>query len=215
MMTMQSSNTFISSSPICVIQATGQQWSGIPEVTYLDGKVRKVAQKSVHFSSNASQEIASDASEEEATETWLTRSEYKQIHTRAKGDIKNFRQYSHESYDAFLALFQECSQEPNFRKLLDTKSAQTVIRYKTPVRGFENRMHSVVVRYRAFHVQGLLAIQEHCRYVSTPSEIREDMLRSRSLHTSRASRSLARILAHGDAMQVANTLQEDLNDGIE
>jgi hypothetical protein len=168
--------------------------------------------KRVYFSRSPVPEIASEATREEVANSWLTKAETSQIALEAKRDAQSFRQRSPESCDAFLALFQECSKKLISKKnLCVAKCAQTILHFETPIRGLERRMHSEMRTYRVFHVQSLLKIQEKCSFMSTTNKKSQpEILRYRSLQTSQGSRALARLLGHGDAIQVANAVREEL-----
>jgi hypothetical protein len=191
-------------SPTCIIQASQQ-----PCLERRAGR-RLARKQGVRFSTKPSQEIASELSEHEVAPLWLSLEEYNQIQRQAERETMHLRKESPEYCDAFLTLFQDSLKRYDFEQLWATKSVQTILHFETPnhQRGLERHLHSVVSRYRVFHVQSLLRVQE--KYKSTSSESRQQkILRSKSLHTSQASGAIARIFGDRDAIYAANAIREE------
>ena len=95
---------------------------------------------------------------------WLTRSEHREMQQQAKNDVRNFQAYSPEVHQAILDTFQECSREhQSMRKLLSNPATQRVVFSDYSAKGLECRSHSVMRKYRTFHVQSILAVQEKIR----------------------------------------------------
>ena len=86
---------------------------------------------------------------------------------------------------------------------------------QSDARGLEPFLHPCIKQSRAAHVLGVLMIQRALQNnqetsSSLDSDTMQQVLRTRSLQTSRASRVLARLLAHGDSMQVTRLLRQEL-----
>jgi hypothetical protein len=193
-------------SPTCCIVQASQK-------TCLEGRaVRSLARKQrVRFSIKPSQEIASELSEHEVARLWLSPEEHNEIKLQAELETMHIRKQSPEYCDAILALFQDSLKQYDFEQLWVTKNVQTILHFEIPnhQRGLERHLHSKVSRYRVFHVQSLLAVQE--KFKSTSSESRQQkILRSKSLHTSQASGAIARIFGNRDAIHAANAIREEI-----
>ena len=196
------------SSPTSVIQTNN--WENKQILLEFPDLISQ-SRKRVRFSSKPAQEIASEATIEEVASLWLTKAETYQIALEAKRAVKSFQKHSNpEACDAVLELFQECSR-PKTNSLYVSENAQTILYSETPVRGLERLMNSELKKARVYHVQSLLKIQGKCNSSSACDQsCRLEILRYRSLQTSKGSRALARIFAHGDELQVVSAMQFEL-----
>ncbi len=192
-------------SPTCVVQEASRQWEGMPAVPVL-----LYPQHQVRFSDQVSI-INSNLSEELVQELWFSRQEIQDFHKEAKQQAKDFREQHSELVQELGTLVRTCANESSLQALFRSPSAQQIMKSLpgTTVRGLEGRLHVNVGRNRVLHRQGLLALQKHCPK-NHDAEFLEQLLRSRSLYTSRASRALARLLAHGDYLHMADSIRQEL-----
>jgi hypothetical protein len=196
-------------SPTSVIQEASIQWECIPDVPDLFS----YPQHQVRFSDQVSI-INSNLTEEELLqELWFSGQEIQDFRKEAKQQAKDFREQNSELVQELGTLARICTKESSLEALFRSPSAQQVMKSLpgSTVRGLEGRLHVIVVRNRILHRQGLLALQKHCPK-NHDAEFLEQLLRSRSLYTSRASRALARLLAHGDYLHMAAIIQQELRE---
>jgi hypothetical protein len=157
----------------------------------------------------------SDLTEEEVKWMWFARQELREFKNTARLNVIGFRKENALYLNDFSVVFHNCSSESNYhvQSLLRTKSAQrfleTTITTSSSstecIRGLEGFSHPIVREHRMIHVQKLLAVQ-----ALACAERREQLCRSVSISSSRASRVLGRLLGHGDAIAVARIVQEEL-----
>jgi hypothetical protein len=160
--------------------------------------------------------IISNFAKELVHELWFSRQEIQEFHKEAKQQAKDFREQHSELVQELGTLVRTCTKESSLQALFRSPSAQQIMKSLpgTTVRGLEGHLHGIVGRYRVLHRQGLLTIQKRCpkKY---DADFLEQLLRSRSLYTSRASRALARLLAHGDYQHIAAITQQELRESNE
>jgi hypothetical protein len=154
--------------------------------------------------------------EELVQELWFSRQEIQDFLREAKQQAKDFREQHCELVQALGTLVRTCAKESSLHALFRSPSAQQIMKSLpgTTVRGLEGHLHAIVGRYRVLHRQGVLAIQKRCPK-KQDAECLEQLLRSISLYTSRASRALARLLALGDYEHVAAIIQHELRESNE
>jgi hypothetical protein len=160
--------------------------------------------------------INSHLTEELVQALWFSRQEIQDFHIEAKQQAKDFREQHSELAEELGTLVRTCTKESNLPALFDSPSAQQIMKSLpgTTVRGLEGHLHVIVGRYRALHRQGLLVIQKRCPKKHDAAFL-EQLLRSQSLYTSRASRVLARLLAHGDYLHMAAMIRHELRESNE
>jgi diadenosine tetraphosphate (Ap4A) HIT family hydrolase len=160
--------------------------------------------------------INSNLTEELVQELWFSRQEIQDFHKEAKQQAKNFREQHSELVQEFATLVRTCTKESSLKALFRSSRAQQIMKSLpgTTVRGLEGHLHVIVRRHRVLHRQGVLAIQKRCPK-KHDAEFLEQLLRSISLYTSRASRSLARLLAHGDSLHMTAIFRQELRESNE
>jgi hypothetical protein len=208
---MHSSAKKVFASPTCVVQEASGQWGGVPEVP----DIILCPHHEVRFSDQVSI-INSNLTEELVQELWFSRQEIQYFHKEAKQQAKAFREQHTELVQEFGTLVRTCTKESSLQALFRSPSAQQIIKSLpgTTVRGLEGQLHASVGQYRVLHRQSVLAIQKRCPK-NHDAEFLEHLLRSRSLYTSRASRALARLLAHGDYEHMAAIIRQELRESNE
>jgi hypothetical protein len=198
-------------SPTCVVQEASGQWEGMPEVP----DIFLYPQHDVRFSDQVSI-INSNSTIELVKELWFSRQEIQDFHKEAKQQAKDFREQHSELVQELGTLVRTCTKESSLQALFRSPSAQHIMKSLpgTSVRGLEGHLHVIVGRYRVLHRQGVLAIQKRCPK-KHDAEFVGQLLRSRSLYTSRASRALARLLALGDYEHMAAVIRQELRESNE
>jgi hypothetical protein len=182
-------------------------WFSRQEIQNFDNEVR--------FSDPVSI-INSNLTEELVQELWFSRQEIQDFHKEAKQQAKDFREQHSELVEELATLVRTCTKEPSRRALLRSPCAQQIMKSLpgSTARGLEGHLHVIVGRYRVLHRQGLLTVQMRCPQ-NHDAEFLEQLLRSQSLYTSRASRALARLLAHGDYEHMVATIRQELRESNE
>jgi hypothetical protein len=192
-------------SPTSVVQeASGGQWEGIPEAPVL------YPQHQVKFSDQVSM-INSNLTEELVQELWFSRQEIQDFQREANQQATDFCEQHSDLVQALGTLVQTCTNESSLQALLRNPSTHQIMQSLsgTTVRGLEGHLHVIVVRVQ--HREGLLEIQNLCPKKHDANFL-EQLLQSRSQHTSRASRARARLLAHGDYLHMAAIIRQELRE---
>jgi hypothetical protein len=233
-MNAQTKRVFV--SPTSVVQGASRewesrQWEGMTEVTdiflypqhqqvrFPDQVVTDIflypKQHQVRFSGQISIRN-SNLTEELVQELWFTRQEIQDFHKEAKQQAKEYREQHSELVQDLDTLVRSFTKEPSLQALFNSPSAQQIMKSLpgTTVRGLERYLHVNIGRYRVRHGRGLLAIQKRCPK-KHDAALLEQLIRSRSLCTSRASRALARLLAHGDFLYLAAIIRQELRESNE
>jgi hypothetical protein len=197
------------SPPTSVVQEASRQWDCIPEVP--DIFLCPHHQHQVRFSDQVSILNSNLTEEELLQDLWFSIQEIQDFRKEAKQQAKDFREQHSELVQELGTLARTCSKESSLQALFCSPSAQQIMKSLpgSTVRGLEGRLHVNVGRYRDLHRQGLLSLQKRCPKNHDPGVL-EQLLRSRSLYTSRASRALARLLAHGDYLHMADSIRREL-----
>jgi hypothetical protein len=166
-------------------------------------------QHQVRFSDQISI-INSNLTEELVQEMWFSRQEIQDFHKEAKQRAKDFREQHSELVQELGTLVRTFAKDSSLHSLFRSPSAQLIMKSLpgTTARGLERHLNVIFGRYRVLHRKGLLAIQKRC----PDAAFLEQILRSRSLYTSRASRALARLLANGDALHLAAIIRQELRE---
>jgi hypothetical protein len=198
-------------SPTSVVQETSRQWEGMPAVP--DFLLH--AQHQVRFSDQVSI-INSNLTEELVQELWFSRQEIQDFHKEANQQAKDFREQHSEFVQDLGTLVRTCTKDSSLQALFRSPNAQQIMKSLsgTTVRGLEGHLHVIAGHYRVQHRQGLLAIQMRCPK-KHDAEFLEQLLQSRSMYTSGASRARARLLAHGDYLHMAAAIKQELRESNE
>jgi hypothetical protein len=191
-----------------------QQWKGFPDSpSFVPTVFESKHAKRVRFSPSKSNDIIapSDLSEEEVKGMWLSRQELKEFKKSARLNVIGFRIENGLYLKDFPVLFQACSSKESnhIQSLLRTESAQRYLETiaSSSIRGLEGFSHPIVRQHRTSHVQKLLVVQAKA---TACAELRETVCRVVSMNSSRASRVFGRLLGHGDAIEVARIILEEL-----
>jgi hypothetical protein len=197
------------SSPNCAINEVPHHLDAIPELPNLYLQEQEESQRQVQFMAKV-QVMHSIHTFDDEYELWWSRSEIKKFQKQAKLDAKDFR----ESNDTFVhdleEFFRASKSERSLQSLMRCPCARRIMESpEYDIRGLEPFLHSIVGQYRFFHCRSLLAIQKACPIQDR--EYLEQVLRCRSNESSRASRVLARLLAHGDYLQAAEMIRQELD----
>jgi hypothetical protein len=170
-----------------------------------DGDEKMPAAKALRFSSNVTEHGPSGGWElEDMLPMWWTRSEIEMFHKAAKVKARSFLRRSDSFKKTFQTVFQECSRDRTGRNLLESESVQRLLSSATTLRGLESRTIGIIREYRNFHARSVLE-------VATTNQNVDAALRSRSLQTSRPSKTLARILAKQDSIAIAHMIRKELD----
>jgi hypothetical protein len=151
---------------------------------------------------------------------WWSRTELRDFNAQAKREAMLVKQDCPSYFGDFERLFQECcSKSCNLQDLLGTPSAQRILQTENRsafqrMRGLESHSLGVMSHYRKFHAQTLLKVQDNCfcQKNTTNYGRLEQWLRKRSMHTSRPSKALARLLANSDFNDVASMIRQELEE---
>ena len=191
-------------SPTGVIQEALQHCDGIPAIP----DISETPQRKVRFSESPSY-IDSELKEEDFKNMWSTKEEIQIYQREAKQEAKEFRERQTNYIRTLEAFFQDCKGGSScIQRVLRSPNAQGVSRLsQTPVRGLEGHLHTIVGQNRILHLRTVLAVQRTMKSKRAPLE---NFLRASSLHSSRTSRALARLLAEGDHAQVAAIIRDEL-----
>jgi hypothetical protein len=240
---MNDPNKSVFVSPTCVVQEASGQWESgqWEDMTKMTDRLLYPQHQVIIINSNLTEEMVQELSSQEsqdfdnqvsfsdqvniinsnwteelAQELWFSRQEIKDFHKEAKQQAKDFREQNSELVQELGTLVRACTKESSLQALFRSPSAQQIMKALpgTTVRGLEGHLHAIVGRCRVLHRQGVLAIQERC-LKEHDAEGLEQLLRSRSRYTSRASRTLARLLAHGDYEHMATIILQELRESNE
>jgi hypothetical protein len=151
--------------------------------------------------------IASNLTQEDLDILWYSRSEIRQRFHECDTTLKDAKRHCDAYVKEIILLFQQCSKESNIPKLVSTHASILLNPPREDLRGLERQMHKMLSQYRTFHVKSILKVQKK---LMTKSEAQPSMLRSTSISTSRVSRAWAIVLAHGDTLQVAKMIRQEL-----
>jgi hypothetical protein len=149
-------------------------------------------------------------------ELWFSRQEIQDFRKEAKQQAKDFREQHSELVQELGTLVQTFTKESSLQALFLSPSAQQIMKNLagTTARGLERHLNVIFCVCRVRHGQGLLAIQKRCPKKYDAAFL-EQLIRSRSQYTSRASRVFARLLAHGDSLYLAAVIRQELRESNE
>jgi hypothetical protein len=166
-------------------------------------------------------------------EQWYSKTELDTFKKLAHTSVLKFHKTKNANQvkESFCNLLAECAPpSPSKRRREDLgvlpknaqKDAQQVLRAleSSDMRGLEAFAHRAVQQHRHWHVRNIVAVQaaaeSNSKLSSTSASSttldspQERLLRSVSMRSSRASKIIARLLGHGDSIQVASMIQEEL-----
>lgn len=126
---------------------------------------------------------------------WWSRSEREEISETCRDEILDFRRHHTGAVEHFSSVFVHCQKSPSLESSDYLESA--TIDLPLTIRGLEWGFAPSTISLRRSHVRQLLSIQDKMHALSP--EMRDRVLSSRSLRSSRPCRVLARILGEGDA----------------
>eukprot|EP00934_Nitzschia_sp_Nitz4_P009358 Nitzschia sp. Nitz4//scaffold279_size24496//12844//13695//NITZ4_008381-RA/size24496-processed-gene-0.21-mRNA-1//-1//CDS//3329545394//9348//frame0 len=171
---------------------------------------------SVRFSEEAPTILLSeeDSSLSEDRSLWWKREDFKTAQQKARKEAQHFSRADPNYSSHFCQLYQDCTMKKNMSDIISTASAIHILTTDAiEIRGLELRLlpdeESSVLR-RNVHSQTILMLQKQLRSAlededsdSQAQEAYEEQLGKWSAQSSRPSRTLARILATGDALHVS------------
>ena len=128
---------------------------------------------------------------------WWTRKERQAITDSCHNEIEKFRKKYIDQVRHFLAVFEKCQLSPS--QASSNYIEKATLSVPTSIRGLEWGWAPSTVSHRREHVKEILAVQEQIQALS--SDLQDRVLSTRSLHSSRPSRVLARLLAEDDERQ--------------
>lgn len=131
---------------------------------------------------------------------WWSRSEREEITDECHDEIEAFRRDNMDQVRHFIQVFDQCQQTPS-EASSDFLEQATIILPAT-IRGLEWGWAPSTISHRRAHIREILAVQDQVQTL-TP-EMRDRVLSSRSLRSSRPGRVLARLLGEGDERQCQN-----------
>jgi hypothetical protein len=140
---------------------------------------------------------------------WWSNEEVRENYQSAKDFAADFRRDNVESLNQFNELFLLCSDKSSvdFKDLPSTKVARAVLAQRD-TRGLERSIHPIISTHRAKYTKTFLILQS-----KVPRELsqaaKERVLCARSMQITRPSRALARLLGHGDGLDVSQLLTQD------
>lgn len=191
-------------SPVSILGGKRQR-------TNLEGRLSPHQQrvpfsKRVSFTSNGSNIIRTSEryieiyrSELDKPNLWYTRKEREETFAECEDAIENFKNEHVDEVSKFVKVFEQCCQSPSHESSEFLETAQLHI--PSSVRGMEWGFGPYVETYRKDHVRDVLKVQEQIQGLKPA--MRDHLLSSRSLKSSRAGRVMARLLGECDARNVS------------
>jgi hypothetical protein len=126
---------------------------------------------------------------------WWSRQERDAITDKCYDSIADFRKDHMDQVRHYLSVFDQCTQTPS-QSSSDYLEKATVS-LPSYVRGLERGIAPSTKAHRRAHVQEVIEVQEQIQGLS--AIMRDQVLSSRALRSSRPCRVMARILGEGDA----------------
>jgi hypothetical protein len=150
--------------------------------------------------------------QEDMCALWSTKSELADTTQAATQVINEIKTRNPAYVQEVVRIFQECSRETNLQRIVSSHLPILLNPPSLELRGLERQVHQMLSKYRALHRHNVLEVQKNKLPTQSSDEIirHQRILRSTSMNTSRVSRALAIVWAHGDAMQVAHMVREEL-----
>jgi hypothetical protein len=146
---------------------------------------------------------------EEMALVWWSNEEVRENYQSAKDFAADYRRDNLESLKQFNELFLLCSDKSSmdFKDLPSTKVAMAVMAQRDS-RGLERSIHPIISTHRAKYTKTFLILQS-----KVPPEMsraaKERVLCARSMQITRPSRAMARLLGHGDGLDVTKLLTQE------
>eukprot|EP00429_Kryptoperidinium_foliaceum_P105842 CAMPEP_0176258800 /NCGR_PEP_ID=MMETSP0121_2-20121125/38747_1 /TAXON_ID=160619 /ORGANISM="Kryptoperidinium foliaceum, Strain CCMP 1326" /LENGTH=221 /DNA_ID=CAMNT_0017598677 /DNA_START=58 /DNA_END=723 /DNA_ORIENTATION=- len=128
---------------------------------------------------------------------WWSKAEREDITEDCHDEIEAFRRDNVDQVRHFIRVFDHCQLAPS--EASSDYLEKATISLPASIRGLEWGWAPSTISHRRTHIREVLAVQDQIRTL-TP-EMRDRVLSSRSLRSSRPGRVLARILGEGDERQ--------------
>lgn len=129
---------------------------------------------------------------------WWSRKERESITEECHDAIEEFQQDHIDQVRHFNSVFDQCQEPPSMASSEYLEKASICL--PDHIRGLEWGWAPTTISHRRAHVKEILAVHQQIQSLSP--EIRDRVLSSRSLRSSRPGRVLARLLGEGDEMQL-------------
>jgi hypothetical protein len=217
---------FVQDSPVC---ATGIAFQQQEEQDMLLGRKRdhpsrqnlkqsrrKQPKGRVRFALDSNMEIQRHYQEaticltnDDLKTSWWSRRELFNIYRAAKKVAADFKQEEAASLEGFKPVFKLCFESSSLRQILESSCSQILVRQREGCRGVERFLHPVLSSYRLMHRKTLLGIQSSLPADATPGA-KERLLSAKSMQISKPSKTLAKLLAHGDSVESADMIRREL-----
>ena len=140
---------------------------------------------------------------------WWSRRELCHIYRLAKKVAAEFKKEEAASLKDFKPVFKLCFESSSLRRILESSSSQIIVRQQEGCRGIERFLHPILPSYRHMHGKTLLEIQLSLP-ANTTTEARERLLSAKSMQISKPSKTLAKLLAHGDSVESADLIRREV-----
>jgi hypothetical protein len=128
---------------------------------------------------------------------WWSRAEREDITEDCHDEIEVFRRENIDQVRHFIQVFDHCQQTPS--EASSNYLEKATISLPASIRGLEWGWAPSTISHRRAHISEVLAVQDQIKTL-TP-EMRDRVLSSRALRSSRPGRVLARLLGEGDERQ--------------
>lgn len=179
---------------------------------------RDCSKRKVHFA-NKVRKIRLGPSMTHNKNQWWSYQDCRRSYESAKQEVKMLVKTRKAPFRYLMGMesvFFECIRQRSLPGVycmpcsIQTIDASTDTPCNGTLRGLEPSIIPSLSQYRRFHIQSLLKLQRSVARYS--ANCREDILKARSQHTSRANKIFARIMGHADSKQVLSMLQEELHE---
>jgi hypothetical protein len=127
---------------------------------------------------------------------WWSKDERRKITSESRKTARSFRKKNRDQVSHYLFVFEKCSQPPSHASSDFLEKATLSV--PTLVRGLECGFVPSIKACRRKHAQEILDTQEQLQTSRLPIEISCRVLSTRSMHSSRPSRVMARLIGDGD-----------------
>ena len=139
---------------------------------------------------------------------WWSRRELCHIYRHAKKVAAEFKEEEAASLKDFKPVFKLCFESSSLRRILESSCSQIIVRQQEGCRGIERCLHPILSSYRHMHGKTLLEIQLSLP-ADTTTEAKERLLAVKSMQISKPSKTLAKLLAHGDSVESADLIRRE------
>jgi hypothetical protein len=173
---------------------------------------KKPLRKEVRFLLEPSREpkqtafIESPLLEKELVATlWWSRADIYHMWRQTERALNQVRQEHPDYADGIVRLLKECYKDASTAQCLASTHLEVLLNpRRQDMRGLERRLYKTISQCRSYHAKSMLQIQQRLPKGNTR------LLRSWSMHSSRRSRVMARLLAHADSLEVAAMVRQEL-----